>query len=101
MTTTEPSEKEVIFRIANDESFYHVYVSAGSIGGNKIIRNMTITHEDENGTIGILPRRAISIRTVKGGAVPRKKREFTDEQRAAVSERFKKYHANKRVNSDN
>jgi len=95
MPVFEPSEREVILRIANDQEHWDVYVTSGSIGGNKIIKNMKILSEDENGIRGTLPRRAISIRNVKEGRVPKKKRNLTDEQRQEISERFKRYHASK------
>lgn len=97
MPNLEPSEREVIFRIANDQDHWDIYITEGATGSNKILRQMKITRQDENGTHGTLPRKAVSIRTVGEDGATKRKREYTDEQRAAISERFKRYHANKKV----
>jgi len=97
MIDTEASEKEIVLSIASDENEWSVYVSSGVRGGGKFLQNMTIVNKDENGVRGKLPRGAITVRTVKGGEVPKKKRNLTDEQRQAISERFRNYHANKRA----
>ena len=97
MAIYESSEREIIIRKSNEDDCWHVYVTQGSTGASKILKNMKVIHEDENGTIGTLPLKAVSIRTVLNGDTPKRKREFTEEQRAAVAERFKKYHADKRA----
>jgi hypothetical protein len=94
MAIYEPGEREILLRIANDQDYWDVYVTEGATGGAKILRNMKVEHSDENGTRGKLPRKAISIRSLKEGKTGRV---FTDEQRAAVSERFRKYHADRKA----
>ena len=97
MAIYESCEREIIIRKSNEDECWHVYVTQGATGAGKLLKNMKVLHEDENGTTGTLPLKAVSIRTVIDGETPKKKRTFTEEQRAAVAERFKKYHADKRA----